>query len=61
MNFVQGKIYVTRDGEEHLYVERRGGVLVFESVNTKLRLMTNLDGRFRWDAQDHRLDIIGKK
>jgi hypothetical protein len=61
MNFVQGKIYVTRDGEEHLYVERRGGVLVFESVNTQTRLLTNLDGRFRWDAQDHPRDIIGNK
>ena len=60
MEFVQGEIYMTRDAREFTYLERRGGVLVFESVGeNEERLLTNLAGRYRWDDQVHPNDIIG--
>jgi hypothetical protein len=61
MEFVANEIYLDREGVEYRYLERRGGVLVFESVETNLRLVLNSQGRFRWDDQDHPRDIIGKQ
>jgi hypothetical protein len=61
MEFVANEIYVDRVGKDYRYLERRGGVLVFESVESGDRLVLNLVGRFRWDDRDHPRDIIGKK
>ena len=61
MEFVANEIYLDREGVEYRYLERRGGVQVFESVETNQRLVLNSQGRFRWDDQDHPRDIIGKQ
>ena len=61
MTFVAGGTYISREGIEYVYIERRSGVQVFECIDTKTRLVLNLAGRFRWDDKDHPCDIIGNK
>jgi len=61
MEFVANEIYIDREGNEYIYLERHGSVQVFESVENGNRLVLNSVGRFRWDDQDHPRDIIGKK
>jgi len=62
MNFIQNEIYISREGKEYVYVERRGGVLIFDPIlSEENRLLTNLNGQFRWDNQDHPFDIIKVK
>lgn len=61
MEFIANEIYIDREGIEYRYLERHGGVLVFESIESGDRLVLNSVGRFRWDDQDHPRDIIGKK
>jgi hypothetical protein len=61
MTFVAGETYISREGKEYIYIERRQGVQIFECAETKTRLLLNLVGRYRWDDQDHPCDIIGNK
>ena len=60
MNFAQGDIYLDRDSREYTFIERRGGVLIFEDVTTKKNVVLNSVGRYRWDNQDDNRDIIAK-
>jgi len=60
--FIKDEVYLTREGREYLFVERRGGVLVFDTdAESTRRLLTNLNGQFRWDNKEHPCDIVGKK
>ena len=60
MTFIEGEYYVDRDNTQYIYVERRGGVMVFLNTTTRERAIRNSVGRFRWDDQDTSIDIIGK-
>ena len=62
MEFVKDQVYLTREGREYFFVERRGGILVFDTEDkNSRRLLTNLNGKFRWDEEDHPYDIVSKK
>jgi hypothetical protein len=60
MQFTENETYVDRTGNEYVYLYKIGGVVVFKSADGK-RIVQHFSGRYRWDAQDHPRDIIGKK
>ena len=61
MKFVAGEIYLSRDGKEYRYNERRSNVHIFESVDLAETHIVNINGQWRWDGEDHPSDIVGKK
>jgi hypothetical protein len=61
MQFIANEIYLSRDGREYVYCERRSNVHIFKTVDLGESHVVNINGRWRWDDVDHPSDIIGKK
>ena len=61
MNFVEGEIYLDREGKEYKYLHKSGNVVVFEETTTGNRIVQHSSGKFRWDDEEHPRDIVGKK
>lgn len=60
MEFNASKIYTDRQGKDYKFSHKSGGVLVFECLDGG-KLLTNPEGRYRWDKQDHPEDIISER
>ena len=59
LTFVKDEVYVDRINNAYLFIEKRGGVTVFEDL-LQHRELRNINGRYRWDDKDDDRDIIGK-
>ena len=59
LTFVKDEVYVDRKNNAYVFIEKRGGVTVFEDL-LKHREHRNINGRYRWDDKDDDRDIIGK-
>lgn len=59
LNFVKGEVYIDRKNNAYTFIEKRGGVIIFEDLLMK-RECRNGEGRYRWDNKDDDRDIIGE-